>query len=70
MFSVIQKRAIASAVERILRLTNHPELPEGSIKFTLHVEGAESWSWADIKDNGSVDNPGVNPWNEIQGKGE
>lgn len=66
MFSVRQKREIADAVQKILRDTNHPELPKGEIKFLLHVEGAEAWSWADIKNNGSVVNPGINPWNELQ----
>lgn len=69
MFSVNQKREIADAVQRILRNTRHPELPaEGEIEFTLHVVGAESWSWADIRNNGAVTQPGVNPWNEAQGK--
>ena len=68
MFSVEQKRKIADGVQRILRETNHPELPEGEIHFSLHVFGAEQWSWADIKNNGSVATPDVNPWNEAQGK--
>jgi hypothetical protein len=66
MFSVQQKREISEAVQRIIRATNHPELPEGEIQFHLHVEGAETWSWADIENNGAVQNPGVNPWNELQ----
>lgn len=66
MFSVRQKREIADAVQNILRSTNHPELPSGEIQFTLHVDGAESWSFADIRNNGAVENPGVNPWNEKQ----
>jgi len=66
MFSVKQKREIADAVQKILRSTNHPELPEGEITFHLHVDGAERWSWADICNNGAVQNPGVNPWNEKQ----
>lgn len=66
MFSIRQKREIADAVQRILRATNHPELPSGEIQFHLHVEGAEDWSWADICNNGSVSNPGVNQWNENQ----
>jgi hypothetical protein len=66
MFSVRQKREIAEKVQRILRETNHPELPQGEITFHLHVEGAEVWSWADIKNNGSIVNPIVNPWNESQ----
>jgi hypothetical protein len=64
MFSVRQKRQIAEKVQQILRETNHPELPTGEISFQLHVDGAESWSWADIRNNGIVTNPGVNPWNE------
>ena len=66
MFSVKQKREIADAVQQILQTTNHPELPTGEIRFHLHVDGAESWSWADIKNNGAVQQPSVNPWNESQ----
>jgi hypothetical protein len=64
MFSVTQKREIADAVQRILRETNHPELPKGEIEFHLNVRGAEAWSWADIRNNGAVTNPSVNPHNE------
>jgi hypothetical protein len=66
MFSVRQKREIAEAVQRILRATTHPELPQGEIHFALHVQGAEPWSWADIRNNGAALNPGVNPHNEAQ----
>lgn len=66
MFSVRQKREIADAVQQVLRATNHPELPTGEIQFHLRVEGAASWSWAEIKNNGAVQRPGVNPWNEAQ----
>ena len=66
MFSLRQKREIAEAVQRILRATNHPELPkDGEINFSLHVEGADSSSWADIRNNGAVVTPGVNPHNEV-----
>jgi hypothetical protein len=64
MFSTRQKREIADAVAKILRDTNHPELPAGEISFRLHVLGAESWSWADIQNNGAVTVPSTNPWNE------
>lgn len=64
MFSVKQKREIASKVADILRATEHPELPR-EIKFNLHVEGAKAWSWADIRNNEAVTNPGINPFNEI-----
>lgn len=64
MFSILQKREIAEKVQRIIRETGHPELPDGEISFLLHVEGAEPWSWADIRNNGAVAIPGVNVWNE------
>jgi hypothetical protein len=66
MFSVAQKRSIAEKVQSILRETGHHELPTGEITFHLHVEGAESWSWADIVNNGAVSEPSVDPWNEAQ----
>ena len=65
MFSVQQKRDISDAVQKILRDTGHLELPGGEVSFHLHVDGAEPWSWADIKNNGAVTNPGVNPHNEM-----
>ncbi len=66
MFSIQQKREISDAVQKILRDTAHPELPTtGEVSFTLHVDGAESWSFADIKNNASVGDPGVNPHNEL-----
>ena len=64
MFNVKQKREISDAVQRALRATGHPELPEGEIRFKLRVEGAESWSWAVIHNNGDVVAPEYNPWNE------
>lgn len=67
MFSVDQKRQISDAVQIILQETNHPELPaDGEINFLLHVDGEEAWSWADIRNNGAVTNPSVNPHNEAQ----
>ena len=66
MFSVRQKREIADAVQKILKATNHPELPSGEVQFRLMVNGAEPWSWADIYNNGAITNPGVNPYNEAQ----
>ena len=67
MFSVQQKRDISDKVQGILRETGHPELPAvGQIKFKLHIDGAETWSWADIRNNADVLNPGINPHNEAQ----
>lgn len=68
MFSISQKRQIAEQVQKILRETGHPELPEGEIQFQLHVQGAQLWSWADIRNNGAVVKPDVNPWNEMMGE--
>lgn len=65
MFSVRQKREIADKVQKVLRDTNHPELPKGEITFHLHIRGAASWSWADIRNNGAVTSPGVNLHNEV-----
>lgn len=68
MFSINQKKDISEAVQKVLRATNHPELPKGEINFNLHVDGAESWSWADIRNNGGVENSSINSWNEAQDK--
>ena len=69
MFSVAQKRAISDAVQKVLRETNHPELPDSEIQFHLIVDGADSWSWANIRNNGAVLKPSVNPHNERQAHG-
>lgn len=47
MFSVQQKREISNEIQRVLRSTNHPELPpEGvEIQFNIHINGVENWSW-------------------------
>ena len=66
MFSVRQKREIADAVQKILRDTKHPELPEGEIVFSLEVLGETNLSWATIRNNGAVTTPSVNPHNEAQ----
>lgn len=63
MFSVRQKRDIADKIQTILRETNHPELPEGEIEFTIDIKGAEEWSWARIRNNGGVtDFPCFDPY--------
>jgi len=65
MFSTQQKRHISNEIQRILRETNHPELPSHEIRFQIHVEGDQPWSWADIVNNGACPIPKVNLWNEI-----
>lgn len=65
MFSVRQKREISDQIQKILRATNHPELPMmGEIGFTLQVTGAESWNFACIKNNSAIPVPSINPHNE------
>ena len=51
MFSKSEKQMIANKIEEILLDLNHPEMPDEKPKFKLHVDGAEGWSWADIKPN-------------------
>ena len=72
MFSLEQKQEIAAKIQKILRDTNHPELPKGEIQFNIHIEGDESWSWADIRNNGFYNGKTipVNQWNESQDKKE
>ena len=55
MFSNEEKREIAEKVQQILREMNHPELPKEEIIFMLNVHGAESWNWAEIRNNVAVD---------------
>lgn len=68
MFSMAEKRQIADIIEKALLRLDHPEMPKEKPSFTLHVDGKESWSWADIEPNWKFDDknkPGVNPWNEV-----
>ena len=67
MFSVEEKRKIAEAVEKVLLDINHPEMPKEKPSFKLHVDGVESWSWADIEPNWKYDDqnrPTTTHWNE------
>ena len=68
MFSVNQKRSISDKIQELLRETGHPELPDTEIQFSIHVKGAEDWSWADITNNGACVKPSINPHNEAQDK--
>jgi hypothetical protein len=70
MFSMEEKQAIATAIEKILLDLNHPEMPKDKPSFELFVQGAQTWSWAVIKPNWTFEGPdaevpGKNPWNEI-----
>ena len=68
MFSVNQKRYISAAIQKILRDTNHPELPESEIKFSIRVEGIDENSWAIIKNNDDVIKPSMNAHNKMSDK--
>lgn len=68
MFSKRQKMEISKAVEKVILSFNHPEMPKEKPSFKLHIDGRESWSWADIEPNWTYENkePGINSWNEKQ----
>ena len=66
MFSIKEKQHIAAEIEKLLLSLNHPEMSTERPKFSLHVDGKESWSWADIEPNWTFSAPPTgNPWNEI-----
>lgn len=70
MFSVAEKQFIAAELEKLLLSLEHPEMPKEKPMFALHVDGVESWSWADIKPNHTFGDDTTqfhtaNPWNEI-----
>ncbi len=70
MVSVKEKQHIAKEMERILLELKHPEMPNEKPKFKIHIEGKESWSWADIEPNWVYEKKeyGINPFNEISRK--
>jgi len=58
MFSPQLKREIAIKIQAILRDTEHDELrAAGEVDFILHVDGAEDWSWANIRNVSARDVP-------------
>ena len=69
MFSIAEKRKIADEIEKFLLSLRHPEMPTEKPKFKIHIDGKESWSWADIEPNWVFDDgekiPQINPFNEI-----
>ena len=68
MFSVAEKKKIAEEIEKLLLSFEHPEMPKQQPDFKIHINGKESWSWADIEPNWKYENksPRINPWNETQ----
>jgi len=51
MFTSKEKQHLAEVLEKELLKLNHPEMPKDKPVFRLHVDGKESWSWADIEPN-------------------
>ena len=69
MFSLREKRELSTAIQGVIRKTEHPELPKNKeIAFSIRIEGEEIWSWAIIRNNAAVTHPGINPHNEAQDK--
>ncbi|MCK5610515.1 hypothetical protein KAR91_52060 [Candidatus Pacearchaeota archaeon] len=68
MFSIQEKRFISAEIQTLLLNLRHPEMPTEKPIFKLHVDGKESWSFADIEPNHVFDDGkemGVNPFNEM-----
>jgi len=57
MFSPQQKQEIAAKVQHAIQQTLNDELPIGEVSFILHVDGAEDWSWANIRNSSARDVP-------------
>ncbi len=55
MFTPQQKQYISNRVQAILKETANDELPDGEINFILHVDGAEDWSWENIRNSSARD---------------
>lgn len=68
MFSMKEKRQLSDKIQRLIRETNHPELPEAGTEIEFHIRicGRESWSFCDIKNNAAAPSPSINPWNEAR----
>jgi len=58
MFSIAEKKKIAEGVEALLLSFNHSEMPTEKVRFELHIEGKEAWSWANIRPNWMHDDAG------------
>jgi hypothetical protein len=68
MFSTLEKQHLAAEIEQMLLELGHPEMPTEKPEFRLHVDGKESWSWADIEPNWKFSEASpaqTSPWNEV-----
>ena len=68
MFSAKKKKHLANCIESLIIAMDHPEMDNNNVRFKIHIDGKESWSFADITDNNTAAERGigVNPWNESQ----
>jgi len=57
MLSPQTKRYISEEIQALLQEINDDELPKGEISFILHVDGAEFWSWANIRNESEKNVP-------------
>lgn len=49
------KKELSEKIQALLQEVSDSELPKGEISFILHIDGAESWSWANIRNYGDKD---------------
>lgn len=66
MFSLKEKQFIAAELEKIILSLKHPEMPTERPKFKLHIDGEQSWSWADIEPNWTFENRKPSKWAIIE----
>lgn len=57
MFSPLLKKEISKTIQELLQALDHDELPQGEIRFILHVDGAKEWSWANIRNESDKNIP-------------
>lgn len=57
MFSPLLKQEISKTIQELLQALDHDELPQGEISFILHVDGAEEWAWANIRNESDKNIP-------------
>lgn len=58
MLSPKVKQQVALEIQELLQSIQDDELPtNGEISFILHVDGKESWSWVNIRNESDKDAP-------------
>ena len=65
----ITEQVVADNIDILAEhIVGYLQLEEDKIIKEAHIAGAESWSWADIQNNGAVLNASLNPHNEMMDK--